>query len=63
MTKSSSLPVEVLDSIICESAFMNRARKPGEIISHLPKEMRDELKKLTSDDALTMRPENWWSRK
>jgi hypothetical protein len=62
MARPTCRPVEVLDFIIHESMMLNRyARKPGEIIKHLPQYMRDELKQLTSDDALTMRPENWWN--
>jgi hypothetical protein len=52
-------PIEALDYAIMSAFVSSRRMKPGELVSHLPKDVREQLQQLTSKDALNMRVE--WS--
>jgi len=63
MTRPTSKAVEALNGAITNSFLRDFPKKPGAVISKLSKETREALQQLTSDEALTMRPEKWWDSK
>ena len=48
-------PTEALEKAIDWAFLSSHPRKPGVVIQKLPKDVREALEKLTSDDALNMR--------
>lgn len=50
-------PVDALDAAIHSLIWREAERKPGGLIARLPADQREALKRLTSDEALSMRYE------
>lgn len=47
---------EIITSLLVSASLLHRpSDKPGDVIKRLPKEMRDKLSQLTSDDYRKMR--------
>jgi hypothetical protein len=56
-------PTEALDYAITSSVVLPRSmNKPGAVVEKLPKDVREKLEALTSDDALKMRPLNCYDK-
>ena len=49
--------IDALDRAIMAGFLSSAGRKPGAVVSRLPKDVRDALHKLTSDEARSMRAE------
>lgn len=48
-------PIEALHHAISSAYLLPRANKPGAVVEKLPKDVREQLEQLTSDDALKLR--------
>ena len=55
MRRTYSTPIDALAAAITAGFVSSVERRPGAVISRLPKEMRERLERLTSDQARSMR--------
>ena len=48
-------PIDALSEAVLGAIVSSRAMRPGVVVEHLPRETREALQKLTSDDLASMR--------
>jgi len=51
-------PVDALWQAIISANVSSRAFRPGVVVEHLPREIREALQRLTSDDSLNLRADH-----